>query len=348
MNISQKLLTIIIPTYNMEKYLNCCLDSLIGIETILPLLEVLVINDGSKDRSSEIAHEYELKYPNSIKVIDKANGNYGSCVNRGLKEATGKYVKVLDADDWFDKAGLKKMIESLVDVDVDLILTDFNRVNPKGEIIEKIRFGFPKNKVLDVECYCWRPEFIAMEMHAVTYRTTLLRRFAYHQSEGISYTDVEWIFEPMSYVKTFYYSGIVVYQYLLGREDQTVSASQMSKSLGHTLKGAYAILNAYSRRVAECGENMRKYLLGKMMIRISVLYNKTLFLHYLNIEELIALEDYIKEKNKDAYEAAGNLKFYKFLPFYHVRWWRNHGRGNMPKWACAIYKALLSIKRNML
>jgi glycosyltransferase involved in cell wall biosynthesis len=331
----------------MEKYLNRCLDSLIGTEKILPLLEVLVINDGSTDKSSDIAHEYELRTPNSIKVMDKANGNYGSCINLGLKVATGKYVKVLDADDWFDKTGLEKLIEVLAKVDVDLVLTDFNRVNPKGEVIEKIRFSFPKNKILDIECYCCQPEFIAMEMHAVAYRTVMVQENKYHQSEGISYTDVEWIFEPMSYVKTFYCTGIVVYQYLVGREGQTVSPSQMSKSLSHTLKGAYAILNAYSRRFAECGRNMRKYLMAKIMIRMNVLYNKTLFLHYLDARELIVLEDYIKEKNKDIYEATGNLKFYKFLPFYHVRWWRNHGRNSMPEWACVIYKTLLFIKRNI-
>lgn len=347
MNISQKLLTIIIPTYNMEKYLNRCLDSLIDVEAVLPSLEILVINDGSKDKSLKIAHEYELKYPNSIRVIDKTNGNYGSCINRGLKEATGKYVKVLDADDWFDKAGLEKFIEYLADVNVDLVLTDFNRVNPKGKVIEKVRFSFPKNKVLDIEGYCCHPEFIAMEMHAVAYRTTMFYEMEYHQSEGISYTDVEWIFEPMSYVKTFYYTGILVYQYLLGREGQTMSPSQISKNLSHTLKGAYTILNAYCRRSTECGENMRKYLMGKMMIRIGVLYNKTLFLHNLDIKELIAFEDYIKEMNQDVYETSGNLKMHKLLPFHYVRWWRKHGRNGIPEWACIMYKTLLTIKYNI-
>ena len=88
-----KILTIIIPTYNMEKYLRRCLDSLIIDEEGMKQLEVLVINDGSKDSSSQIAHEYQDKYPDTFRVIDKENGNYGSCINRGLKEATGKYVK---------------------------------------------------------------------------------------------------------------------------------------------------------------------------------------------------------------------------------------------------------------
>ena len=88
-----KILTIIIPTYNMEKYLRRCLDSLIIDEEGMKQLEVLVFNDGSKDSSSQIAHEYQDKYPDTYRVIDKNNGNYGSCINIGLKEAKGKYVK---------------------------------------------------------------------------------------------------------------------------------------------------------------------------------------------------------------------------------------------------------------
>ena len=95
----EKVLSIIIPTYNMENYLHKCLDSLlVEDKNLRDALEVLVIIDGSKDRSSEIGHEYEEKYPGVFRVIDKENGNYGSCINRGLKEATGKYVKILDAN----------------------------------------------------------------------------------------------------------------------------------------------------------------------------------------------------------------------------------------------------------
>ena len=94
----EKLLTIIIPTYNMEKYLNQCLDSLLT-EKAQGLLDILVVIDGSKDRSSEIAHGYADKYPETVRVIDKENGNYGSCINRGILEGRGKYVKILDADD---------------------------------------------------------------------------------------------------------------------------------------------------------------------------------------------------------------------------------------------------------
>lgn len=127
-----KILTIVIPTYNMEKYLDKCLTSLvIEDRELMKQLEILVVIDGSKDRSSEIAHTYQVRYPQTFIVIDKENGNYGSCINRGLKEAAGKYIKVLDADDCYNSKSLQQHLELLRIVDVDLILTSYVIVNEK-------------------------------------------------------------------------------------------------------------------------------------------------------------------------------------------------------------------------
>ena len=136
-----KILSIIIPTYNMEKYLRKCLDSLIVSDEKMQMLEVLVINDGSRDSSSLIAHEYEAKYPLTIRVVDKENGNYGSCINRGLKEATGKYVKVLDADDYFDTISFEQFIILLASTDADLVISDYSKVNEHGDILDDISFS---------------------------------------------------------------------------------------------------------------------------------------------------------------------------------------------------------------
>ena len=127
-----KLLTIIIPTYNMEKYLRRCIDSLLVSEENRASLEVLVVNDGSRDASSAIGHEYEANYPQAIRVIDKDNGNYGSCINRGLKETTGKYVRILDADDYYLTENLNQFISMLKDTDADLLLTDMVSVYADG------------------------------------------------------------------------------------------------------------------------------------------------------------------------------------------------------------------------
>ena len=116
----QKLLSIVVPTYNMEKYLPRCLDSLLLSEDEMSKMEVLVINDGSRDSSLQIAQEYENLYPQTFRVIDKENGNYVSCVNRGLQEASGKYIKILDADDSFSNEVFDDFISYLKQEDVDL------------------------------------------------------------------------------------------------------------------------------------------------------------------------------------------------------------------------------------
>ena len=139
-----KILTVIIPTYNMEDYLRYCLDSLL-IKENFKQLEVLIINDGSKDSSSAIGHEYEQLYPEVFRVIDKENGNYGSCINRGLKEAKGKYVKILDADDSFHTKHFEAFVSFLVEIDADLILSDFAVVNVNREVKKIIHLP---NKIL--------------------------------------------------------------------------------------------------------------------------------------------------------------------------------------------------------
>ena len=153
-----KTLTLVIPSYNMEAYLPRCIDSL-GIDAlkkvVLPdagtlgdKLEVLVVNDGSTDKTSEIAHAFESRYSQIVRVIDKQNGHYGSCVNRGLAEATGTFIKILDADDTFETRAFHAYMHFLTEIcgdgddgEIDLVLTDFQKINFDGTPSEE-RFSF--------------------------------------------------------------------------------------------------------------------------------------------------------------------------------------------------------------
>lgn len=342
----QKLLSIIIPAYNMEKYLSRCMESLVSAKAVLPLIEILIINDGSKDATLNIAHGYQNLYPQSVLAIDKENGNYGSCVNRGLKEATGKYIKVLDADDYFLTQNIERLINALKTFDVDLILTDYDVVNPLGKVIKMKKFDFPQNEVLDIEHYCNCQKFEKVQMHAVTYRTDLLKTINYYQSEGISYTDQEWIFEPMAHVKSFCYTGIVLYQYLLGREGQTMSETQRRKYISHQLKGLCAQINAYGRNVSICNENMKQYMLAKMIQRIHSIYFKTLFMKCLDIKSLIELDEFIRTKNAELFLASENVVIHRFIPFHYIRWWRMHKTKEFPQWIVNSVVVLAKIAKS--
>lgn len=216
----EKILTIVVPTYNMEKYLDKCLSSLIIEKEKMDRLEVLVINDGSKDRSSEIAHSYESKYPQTYRVIDKENGNYGSCVNRGLSEASGKYIKILDADDYLDNKILSKYIEYLNGIDSDMVISNLNEVNNQSGHINPNPLVTPTDDIFHLS-ELPDESIKALFIHHITYKRSIL--CGYHQTEGKSYTDLEWTVIPAAKVDTVTAFPYPLYQYVLAREGQTVS-----------------------------------------------------------------------------------------------------------------------------
>ena len=239
----EKLLTIIIPTYNMETLLDHCLISLVlDTKELREKLDVIVIIDGATDRSSEIAHQYAERYPEMFSVIDKENGNYGSCINAALPRVQGKYVRILDADDSYYTKELPAYLDVLEQQDVDLVLTDYEKVNEKGRTTCVVRLPFVAEKVFSFE------ELTAYEpivMHAVAYRSNIFKRICYHQTEGVSYTDQEWIFHPMTEVHSVYYHNHIIYKYLVGRDGQTVSPQEIMKRLPHIEKGLWTMMKDY-------------------------------------------------------------------------------------------------------
>lgn len=291
-----KILTIVIPTYNMEKYLNRCLDSLVFPDnSLFNNLEVLIVNDGSTDASSAIAHEYQEKYPNVFRVIDKENGNYGSCVNRGNVEAVGKYFRTLDADDWFDTQCLVEFVASLINgPEVDVIFTNYKALSPQGR---PIRFN---DTSLSQDVHSFDDfKFVGtanerlLTMHSITYNTKLVREVRLKQQEGISYTDIEYCYFPLVRAKTFRYVDVVLYQYLVGREGQTVSIESSIKHFNDYFLVGSRVLNDYMSCENEISEN-RKEILSRLI------YNPIVNLYLITLV-------YCKHKNNYEYEKMLNV-----------------------------------------
>ena len=274
-----KTLTVVIPTYNMEKYLEKSLTSLIVDDKLMQNLEVLIVNDGSKDRSSEIGHDFQNHYPQTFRVIDKENGNYGSCINVGLKEARGKYIKILDADDSFETSNFQEVLGKLDELDVDMVITNFETIDENGTVGKVVSRKLSPNKILSIEeCGNELSTQPAVAMHATIYKTENLRNIRYHQTEGISYTDEEWMFLPITTVKTLYYIDMIVYLYLVGREGQTVNISIVSKNWRHNYIG---ICNELDERLSLAPETKQiylDYLDMRLYYRIKGLYYVVLLL----------------------------------------------------------------------
>ena len=221
-----KLLTLAIASYNMESFLGKCLDS-ISVPTIHEALEVIVINDGSKDRTSAIAHSYEQRYPQNIHIIDKENGNYGSCINAALEIATGKYFRPLDADDWMNYGELNSFVEKLQSTNADLVITGFTTYKRTGKEIVSIPDCVQKNFVYDSSSFDIEKNFCEslFAMHGMTYKTDVLRKNNVKLHSKIFYTDTEYILLPLAHSKSIIFYDYDLYQYNMMREGQSVQKS---------------------------------------------------------------------------------------------------------------------------
>ena len=247
-----KLLSIIIPSYNMERHLRECLFSVcIEDGNLRELLEILVVNDGSTDATSTIAHEFANRHPSVFRVIDKSNGHYGSCINCGLLAIRGTFVRILDADDTVDTSGLKKLLAFLRDVadprcGIDAVLSNYQYVTSEQEILSTKSAPFKDNARISLATFAANP--YERQMHALTYRRSIFDNLNYKQTEGIAYTDTEWIFLPMTKVRNLAYLDVVVYKYLTGREGQSMDPAVMSRQLDMLQKTLQTKINEYTIR----------------------------------------------------------------------------------------------------
>ncbi len=244
---TQPILSIVVPTYNMEALLPRCLDSILKPE-FNGDLEVIVVNDGSKDNSLAIANDFKSKFPEILVVIDKPNGGHGSGINKGIEMAKGKYFKVLDADDWMGTEALQSFISNLKTIDVDLIFTKYlsefvfeNRKQLEFSFHNKIGY----NKVISFEELNLDLIGNKPHMHAIAYRTAILKENHIQLAEKTFYVDSEYCFFPIIGVKTVVFFDIILYHYFIGREEQSVSGTGIRKNKNDLVKVANEMLDYY-------------------------------------------------------------------------------------------------------
>ncbi len=246
----EKILTITVPAYNVEKFLSQTLDSFVD-KRILSELEVLIVDDGSKDRTASIGGRYEKKYPETFRVISKENGGHGSTINRGIQEAKGRYFKIVDGDDWVDTEGLVSLIERLKSCDADYVFTNYYEVNDVTKALKEVRFpGVGTEQELPFEAIAKETR---ISMHALVIKTAILRENDIRMDEHSFYVDVQYILYPIPYVKTIIYFDLFVYMYRLAQAGQSVSMKGYQKHIQnhidvilHTLD----YINAYEEQGA--------------------------------------------------------------------------------------------------
>ena len=229
----EKILSVVIPTYNMERYLRRCLDS-VTRDDVPSSLELIVVNDGSTDNSLAIMQEYANKRPDLVNIIDKPNGHYGSCVNAALKIATGKYFRILDPDDWFDTNGLIELLNDLENISTDIIVTPYKKFRKTKTIEYKPKQILYKHAYnLSQEQIWMNQDFELFVMHSMTFRTSILQDVNLHLSEGICYTDNEFLIYPSQAAKAVIFLEHQLYNYDMTREGQSMDPAVQAKNSGH-------------------------------------------------------------------------------------------------------------------
>lgn len=243
-----KILTVIIPSYNVEKYLRNSLESYIS-DYLEEKLEVLIVNDGSKDRTAEIAKEYENKYPKLFKLINKENGGHGSTLNVGKQYATGKYTRVIDGDDWVDTRLLEKLVHKIEDTqtDIDVILTPHTRVyegSNRKEVIENDKLISGKTyKIVDILDKIER----IYQLHGICIKTEILNKIP-SITENCFYVDQQYVVYPLKYVRELLYLNIPSYQYRIGIGEQSMSMKSQQKNRKMLIKVSETLID-YTKEI---------------------------------------------------------------------------------------------------
>ena len=222
---ARKILTVSIAAYNVSKYIRKALDSLILNPYYMEKLEVIIVNDGSTDDTLMIAKEYAGLYPDTFRIIDKENGGYGSTINTSLKEAKGKYYKLLDGDDWYDKDGLSGLIDFLDMTEADLVINPYVMVKPDEKVVPHHPEIPPV--MTDIESLSLHDKLF--QMHGITVKTDVLRSFNHPIVKHRFYTDIEYVFYCLASSKTIMRYDRPVYYYRLDINGQSVSLAGIRK-----------------------------------------------------------------------------------------------------------------------
>ncbi|MFB9120322.1 glycosyltransferase family 2 protein [Bergeyella porcorum] len=318
-----KLLTIIVPIYNTQEFLPKCLDSLIINENLMPQVEVLLIIDGSPDNSIEIAQKYAEKYPQTFVVVDKENGGYGSVLQRGIQDASGKYCKVLDSDDWYDTADFEQLVQLLQTSDYDIIATDYVREYVFENRQELMSLPLLKNNHrYDLDKDILQLQGDIFMMHRLAYKTEIVRKANISFPTKISYTDTLFATIPMFFAKDLYYTNLRVYRYFIGRDGQTINPATIRKNRKQTQQVTQYLYDKYLEHKDELSQKKNEYILSSLKSYMELYFR---ILHHLPFsdakKELAEWNQYIKNTPYHKYFTSSKMwKYYNLLPYRVFRY----------------------------
>ena len=280
--IMTKLLTIVIPVYKVEPYINKCLNSCLIYDEkgtindeLMSLLDILIVNDGTPDRSAEMSREYVKRYPSYFRQIDKENGGHGSVWNMGVTEATGKYIKFLDSDDWFQNLGL--FVKKLQETDADLVLTSTRCHCENNEIWKQNILDMDFYHPYDADTFDWlgnRTHNYLLH-HCCCYKTTVFRQYMPGLFlEKQPYDDVVLWPAAMIGAKTIEAFDFPLYNYLMDRPGQSISIEVQKKNLWASIKSQKHTMEFYEKHSVKVGTTKDLYIRHRLPRSYNTYYRR--------------------------------------------------------------------------
>ena len=268
-----KYISFAIPCYNSEEYMEKAIESILkGGEDV----EIIIVNDGSKDGTSEIAKHYAEQYPTIVKAIDKENGGHGDAVNTGLQHATGLYFKVVDSDDWVDEDAYKKLLQTIHELVeknqiVDMLVSNYvyEKVGAKHKKVIHYRNVMPENRVVTWENMGHFRIGQYILMHSVMYRTELLKACGLQLPKHTFYVDNIYVYYPLPHVKSYYYLDVNFYRYFIGRDGQSVNEKNMIKRIDQQLFVTKTMIDMYDFDQIS-NKRLRAYMMNYLEIMMTV------------------------------------------------------------------------------
>ncbi len=309
-----KYITFTVPCYNSQDYMRKCVDSLLlGGEDV----EIVIVNDGSKDNTLSIAREYEAKYPTIVKVVDKENGGHGSGVNAGLALASGLYFKVVDSDDWVDEEAYQRLL-STIKVHAKEGAPDLYIVNYVYEhSADNTRHFSRYDKKLPADVFCtWERVkpfrfSLMLLMHALVYKTSVLRESGLCLPEHTFYVDDIVSYNPLPYTKRLCYLNIDFYRYFIGRADQSVNLPNMVKRYEQMLRVMQIMTDRWTyKEIKAQPKGLRRYMLHALS-------------SYMLTTMLFVLGEYTKERRAAMKELWRHIKERDRGLYYKLRYRTN-------------------------
>lgn len=230
-----KILSFIIPSYNVEEYLNKALDSFLT-EEAAEHLEVIVVDDGSSDGTARVAISYAERFPGIFRLLQKENGGHGSAINLGSREARGKYFKVIDADDWIITENLPAFIRYLSSCQADVVLTPFHMIDMstgKKQFQRMYIEDYGRLYTPDEIARNWKSFDRCSTFHGITYRSAFYSEHRHELPEKVFYEDQEYATVPFCYAEKVAALDLPIYQYQVGNSQQSVAAANQIRRISH-------------------------------------------------------------------------------------------------------------------